>query len=422
MTDRQQEFRSCSSLTQLLGRAGVAGMLFLAQSAIAEDVTGPSLPSRPAEPTVVTAETKETSEPPADIKPIGPVQTASLVAPGEPKGLEPLEKPVPEPSNAPVVAADGEAGFLSLFDETGLNGWQIHEGRPGTWTKDDNVIRGGGVGVGWLMSEKSYSDFVLKLEYRLAGGTNSGVAIRCLEEGSPTFTGMEIQLIDDNAPKYANLNSNQYTGSLYYRIAPQTPAKLVPDGEWNECEIQCIGQSVRVSINGQVVNDITLRDDETGSEDEVAVAQAVSSAWSLAERPPVGRIALQGHPAGVEFRNVRIRNSVTELESGLGIVDLTSAQSELSEVSASDTIQIHYVGQLEGGKIFTNSYPFGKPVTVALEDVIQGWKEGIVGMKPGDRRRLIVPPGLAYGEQGVENLIPPNATLVFEVELQGVER
>ncbi|MCA9046177.1 MAG: hypothetical protein KDA69_17745, partial [Planctomycetaceae bacterium] len=67
MTDRQQEFRSCSSLTQFLGRAGVAGMLFLAQSAIAEDVTGPSLPSRPAEPTVVTAETKETSEPPVEI-------------------------------------------------------------------------------------------------------------------------------------------------------------------------------------------------------------------------------------------------------------------------------------------------------------------------------------------------------------------
>ncbi|MCA8992846.1 MAG: DUF1080 domain-containing protein [Planctomycetaceae bacterium] len=422
MTDRQQEFRSCSSLTQFLGRAGVAGMLFLAQSAIAEDVTGPSLPSRPAEPTVVTAETKETSEPPVEIKPVGPIQTASLAAPAEPKGVEPVEKPVPEPSSVPMAAAETEEGFTSLFDESGLNGWRIHEGRPGTWTKDDNVVRGGGVGVGWLMSEKAYSDFVLRLEYRLMNGTNSGVAIRCMEEGSPTFTGMEIQLIDDNAPKYANLKPNQYTGSLYYRIAPQTPAELVPDGEWNECEVQCVGQSVRVSINGQVVNEITLREDDPAEQKEGGEIQSTSAAWSLAERPPVGHVALQGHPAGVEFRNVRIKNSVTELESGLGIVDLTSAENEESEVSASDTIQIHYVGQLADGKIFTNSYPYGKPVTVPLSDVIQGWKEGIVGMKPGDRRRLIVPPGLAYGEQGVENLIPPNATLVFEVELQGVER
>src|SRR5688572_5301866 len=82
--------------------------------------------------------------------------------------------------------------------------------------------------------------------------------------------------------------------------------------------------------------------------------------------------------------------------------------------AAGDTLTVHYIGTLENGQVFDNSYTRGEPFTFVLGAgrVIQGWDQGLVGMRVGGKRRLIIPPALAYGSQGTP-VIPPNATLHF---------
>ena len=88
-------------------------------------------------------------------------------------------------------------------------------------------------------------------------------------------------------------------------------------------------------------------------------------------------------------------------------------------VKSGDLIAVHYVGTLPGGKEFDSSKPRGQPFTVPVGAgrVIKGWDIGLLGMQAGGVRRLVIPPEEAYGAKGVPPLIPPNATLRFEVEL-----
>ena len=95
-----------------------------------------------------------------------------------------------------------------------------------------------------------------------------------------------------------------------------------------------------------------------------------------------------------------------------------SGQSPL----ASDTVRVHYRGTLPDGREFDSSYARGTPAEFALNRVIPCWTEGVQMMKPGGKARLTCPPAIAYGERGAGGVIPPNATLVFEVELISVRR
>lgn len=94
--------------------------------------------------------------------------------------------------------------------------------------------------------------------------------------------------------------------------------------------------------------------------------------------------------------------------------------------AAGDTVLVKYVGMFPDGKIFDSSaghHPNGFPVRLGYGEVIKGWDLGLVGMKVGGKRKLVIPPDLAYGSQGAGGgVIPPNATLVFEVELIDVTK
>ncbi len=90
-----------------------------------------------------------------------------------------------------------------------------------------------------------------------------------------------------------------------------------------------------------------------------------------------------------------------------------------SAVKSGDTVKINYAGTLTNGQKFDSSYDRGQPfeTQIGVGKVIKGWDLGVIGMKVGGKRRLIIPPDLGYGEKGVGGVIPPNATLVFDLEL-----
>ena len=107
--------------------------------------------------------------------------------------------------------------------------------------------------------------------------------------------------------------------------------------------------------------------------------------------------------------------------SGLEYIEVeagTGAQAE-----AGKTVSVHYTGKFQDGKVFDSSVSRGEPIKFPLGAgrVIKGWDEGIALMKAGGKAQLVIPPELAYGERGAGGVIPPNATLVFDVELVSVD-
>jgi FKBP-type peptidyl-prolyl cis-trans isomerase len=107
--------------------------------------------------------------------------------------------------------------------------------------------------------------------------------------------------------------------------------------------------------------------------------------------------------------------------SGLKYEDLIVGNG--AEAKTGSTVSVHYTGWLEDGTKFDSSLDRGQPFsfTLGARQVIPGWDEGVAGMKVGGKRKLVIPPDLAYGSQGASGVIPPNATLTFEVQLLSVQ-
>ena len=111
---------------------------------------------------------------------------------------------------------------------------------------------------------------------------------------------------------------------------------------------------------------------------------------------------------------------MTKTASGLGYVDLVEGTGP--QPKPGESVRVHYTGWLENGKKFDSSHDRREPLVfpIGRGHVIKGWDEGVGSMKVGGKRKLVIPANLGYGDRGAGGLIPPGATLIFEVELLGI--
>jgi FKBP-type peptidyl-prolyl cis-trans isomerase FkpA len=115
-------------------------------------------------------------------------------------------------------------------------------------------------------------------------------------------------------------------------------------------------------------------------------------------------------------------SAASAVTSKSGLIYQSLKEGSGASPAATDVVKVHYRGTLPDGKEFDSSYKRGEPTEFPLNRVIPCWTEGVQKMKPGGKARLTCPPAIAYGERGAGGVIPPNATLVFEVELISVKR
>lgn len=202
------------------------------------------------------------------------------------------QAPVPQtqPAAASVCPDEAALGFKPLFNGRDLDDWE-HNGKPGSFSVVDGCIVGDRAehkdAAYWLSTRRQYGDFELRLQVRIRPKGNTGIFIRAPREGRTSRVGMEIQFIDDGAKSGEPGVSN--TGAIYQVVAPRAFVAR-PAGEWNDLWILCEGDRVRVTLNGQLINDARMSDYP-----------------ALAARPREGYIGLSAHTEPVHFRNLRLR-------------------------------------------------------------------------------------------------------------------
>ncbi len=187
---------------------------------------------------------------------------------------------------------DVPEGFAALFNGKDLAGWKVHDGKMASWGAGDGVLFTSGEGGGWLLTEKEYTDFELRLEYKVPKMGNSGVALRTPRQGNPAYTGMEIQILDD--ANYKGLRPEQYTGSIYDVVAPSKQVTK-PAGEWNQMRITAKRRQITVELNGTKIVDADLDDHKDKFKTHPGL-----------EREK-GHLGLQSHGGRVEFRKLYVK-------------------------------------------------------------------------------------------------------------------
>lgn len=146
------------------------------------------------------------------------------------------------------------------------------------------------------------------------------------------------------------------------------------------------------------------------------VMQAFQNRKMEEQRQALAKLAEENSAKGAAYMAENgARDGVVTTESGLQYEELKPGKG--ASPTASDTVKVHYRGQLIDGTEFDSSYARNEPVSFPLDGVIPGWTEGLQLMKEGGKSRLVIPAELAYGPGGMGNAIGPNETLVFEVEL-----
>jgi len=190
-----------------------------------------------------------------------------------------------------------EEGFVPLFDGQSLTGWV---GNKSSYLVKEGmiVIEPKGGGGGNLYTEKEYENFVLRFEFQLTPGANNGLGIHAPLEGDAAYVGKEFQILDNEAEKYAGLQTYQYHGSLY-GVMPAKRGFLRPTGEWNQQEVRINHPFVTVILNGEIILEGNyLEASQSGTLDKKEHPGLARSR---------GHIGFLGHGDLVRFRNIKIK-------------------------------------------------------------------------------------------------------------------
>ncbi len=193
-------------------------------------------------------------------------------------------------------------GFVTIFDGKSLDGWEIivepgdspdKKLRQDAFYLENGTLACKGYGYHWFRYKEPLSDCVLRLEFKVAKDTNSGVCLRSQKKGTPPTTGFEIQIADD-----VGKDPHKHgTGAIYDVVTPMYNASR-PVGEWNEMEITVKGSLVVVVLNGQKVidTDFSKLTRSFGKFD-----------FAYANMPRSGYLALQDHWTPIWYRNIRVK-------------------------------------------------------------------------------------------------------------------
>ena len=198
-------------------------------------------------------------------------------------------------------------------------------------------------------------------------------------------------------------------GKAGYSIGVNIGMNLVSQMPMDDLDADALVAGVRDALNGELKM----------SEAEI---MAAIQAFSTAQQERMNAQVEAAAQAGRDFLvNNAQRPEVTTTVSGLQYEVLTQGAAGAAMPEATDTVTVHYHGTLIDGTVFDSSVERGDPASFPLNGVIAGWTEGVQLMKVGDKFRFFIPPELAYGANGAGQLIGPNTTLVFDVELLEVQ-
>ncbi|UZD23066.1 DUF1080 domain-containing protein [Algoriphagus halophytocola] len=190
-----------------------------------------------------------------------------------------------------------EEGFVSLFNGENLDGWV---GNKTSYRAENGmiVIDPKGSGGGNLFTEKEYADFIFRFEFQLTPGANNGLGIHAPLEGDAAYVGKELQILDNTAEKFAQLQEYQYHGSVY-GVIPAKRGFLKPVGEWNTQEVMVKHPHIKIVLNGETILDGDyLEASKNGTLDQKEHPGLTKSK---------GHIGFLGHGDVVRFRNISIK-------------------------------------------------------------------------------------------------------------------
>lgn len=196
-----------------------------------------------------------------------------------------------------LTAEERAEGYVSLFNGRNLDNWV---GNKQSYAAEDGmiVIKPVNDSGGNLYTEKEYADFVFRLEFQLTAAANNGLGIRAPLTGDAAYVGMELQILDDTAPVYANLQPYQYHGSVY-GVIPSKRGYLKPVGEWNYEKVTVKGTQINIVLNGTTIVD----GDIAGPRDNGTMDHNQHPGL----KNTTGHIGFLGHGSLVKFRNIRIK-------------------------------------------------------------------------------------------------------------------